>query len=342
MKNVIEEAEKLLDARLVEQNKQIQSMYRIYGINDFVSMNGKGKRLRGRLVLIGYIFAMDLEDISKLPEEVIVLAMCLEILQTSILVQDDVIDGDEERRKQRALHIALLDGWKDEKKAAEAAILIGNIGVCYAYKLLRETFSDREALLKEFDNMLFTTLYGEMLDIVIPLQDQMVRTYENETRENYALEIARRKTAYYSFVSPLAMGFMLAESCRKCDIEWVKDLGEDMGMAYQLENDLRSISEMKQKNRLPRDIVRYRVTYANSVLAQNERMKTIMLQGVQETKEIIEEILKYAEESDWAAAVRERENVYLKASHDKVFDRSDWGDEKKDLFWTSIRVFFQA
>ncbi|WP_455617463.1 polyprenyl synthetase family protein [Eisenbergiella sp.] len=341
MKNVIEEAEKLLDARLVEQNKQIQSLYRIYGINDFVSMNGKGKRLRGRLVLIGYIFAMDLEDISKLPEEVIVLAMCLEILQTSVLVQDDVIDGDEERRKQRALHIALLDGWKDEKKAAEAAILIGNIGVCYVYKLLRETFSDREALLKEFDNMLFTTLYGEVLDIVIPLQERK-RAYGNETREKYALEIARRKTAYYSFVSPLAMGFMLAEACPKSDIEWVKNLGEDMGMAYQLENDLRSISEMEQKNRLPRDIVRYRVTYANSVLAQNERMKAILLQGVQKTNGTLEEISMYAKESGWAAAVRERENVYLKAAHDKIFDRSDWGDEKKILFWTSIRVFFRA
>lgn len=341
MQNVIADAEKLLDIKLEEQNKLIQSKFHIYGIDDFVSMNGEGKRLRGRLVLISYIIEKDLRDISKLPEKIIVLAICLEILQTSVLIQDDVIDGDEERRKQRALHIALVEGWKDKKRAAEAAILIGNIGVCYAYKLLRETFSSQEDVLNEFGGMLYTTLKGEVLDVVIPLQDQL-SAYSDGEREKYALEIARKKTAYYSFVSPLAMGVMLAAPGKERDIQWVKDLGEDLGMAYQLENDLRSITQMKEKGELPRDIIRYRVTYANAVLARNEEMKNILLNGGQNKNETIKEILNYSAKRDWISSVEKKKNDFLEAAHNKIFSRNDWNYDKKNLFWTSLRSFFRA
>lgn len=337
MKGVLVDAVKRLNKEMESQNQSIEKKYNIKGIKHFISMNSRGKKIRGNLVLLAYILQKEIKSAADIPQKVITLAACLEILQTSILVQDDVIDGSENRRDLSAFHKKLIEDGCDERKAEAAAVIMGNIGVCHAAELIRTTLSDDSGLIEEFENMLYITLKGEALDISIPLLDKGEKRVE---RKSCSLEISELKTANYSFASPLMMGFMLATPNLEAEYNWARQTGINLGIAYQLQNDIQSVIRMRDGGKISEDIRRYRMTYMNSLLAENDAIRKILLEGIENEDEDKQRILQYIEKNELIQKVEAKRNEFQQAALLNMKKSSGWARERIAFFTDTIDSFF--
>lgn len=340
MDNTINDMRKKLRERISAQYLYMQERCgELYGLQEFGEMNNRGKGLRGMLVLFGFwIEGKDLQIDEKREEDVLFLAALLECCQTAVLVQDDVIDGDRKRRDMDAMHVILEKKLLDAQKAQVSAMLLGNIGVCYVGQLVRERFITNKELVKEFDEMIFNTLQGEIFDIMVPLVDQYEQNkISSQKRQDIALEIAEKKTSYYSFAAPLALGMLLAGAEKKHS-EKAKEMVRELGVAYQLQNDLKGIRQLKRDKDLPSDLQRYKVTYINSLLAEDAEMRKILLEGAQSAD--AENILEYITKNRLEEKVMEKINTIKSSFSDKIIHQDIWDSNRALIFKKYIDSVF--
>lgn len=195
-----------------------------------------GKRFRPRLVMTTY----GLLGGSDLPTAATV-AASFELLHTALIVHDDVVDRDFTRRgvpnvsgtyrklaaekgtaADRAEHIGLSVG-----------VIAGDLALSNAYRLMGEIdvdLSTRQKLGDLLDEAVFASAGGELLDVLAPLDPTPQSVDE-------VLDMARLKTAVYSFEAPLQAGAVLAGA----DTALVNALGafgRCIGIAYQIADDL--------------------------------------------------------------------------------------------------------
>lgn len=342
MDKEIDEMKEKLEAMILNQNKHMQETCGdIYGIYEFGEMNKRGKLLRGMLVLLGFWMENgDMRIDKKKAEDALALATLLECCQTAVLVQDDVIDGDRKRRGMDAMHVILEEKALDSQRAQVSAMLLGNIGVCYVGRLLQERFGTNKELIKEFNDMIFFTLQGEIFDIMVPLVDKNEKNkIQTQKRKDIALEISEKKTAYYSFAAPLALGMLLAGAEQE-HREKAKEMVRELGVAYQLQNDLKGIRQLKRDKDLPSDMHRYKVTYINSLLAENTEMRRILLEGAQ--SDDAENILDYIEKNELEDKVMKRINTAKCNFSDKINHQDMWDQKKVLIFKSYINSVFDV
>lgn len=340
MDKEIEEMKEKLKTMISNQNMHMQETCGdLYGLHEFEEMNDGGKLLRGMLVLLG--FWMENRDIgidNKKAEDALFLAALLEFCQTAILIQDDVIDGDRKRRGMDAMHVILEKRPLDPQRAQVSAMLFGNIGVCYVGRLLQERFGKNKELIKEFNDMIFVTLQGEIFDIMVPLVDKNEENrIHTQKRKDIALEISEKKTAYYSFAAPLAMGMLLA-GAKQEHRKKAKEMVSELGVAYQLQNDLKGIRQLRIDKDLPSDMHRYKVTYINSLLAENMEMRRILLEGAQSSD--AENIMNYIERNELEDKVMKRINTAKCNFSDRINHQDMWDQERALIFTSYINSAF--
>jgi len=193
-----------------------------------------GKRLRSYMTLLTF------ETFSDQPVETIVpAAASQELLHIAMLIHDDIIDRDDIRYGVKNVAREYIDHYEEiieneqdrRHYANSAAILAGDLLISEAFILMTET--DASALhIREAQRLLsqaiFQVVGGELLDTEaafrgIDAVDPLV--------------IAEQKTASYSFVSPFLMGATLAGAAPD-KLELLRQLGEQLGVGYQLRDDL--------------------------------------------------------------------------------------------------------
>ncbi|MFI2297204.1 polyprenyl synthetase family protein [Isoptericola sp. NPDC019571] len=197
-----------------------------------------GKRLRPRLLLDAYDALAGAAPPE--PRDVAVrVAAALELLHHAFLVHDDVIDGADTRRGRpnvAGVHAAqALESGASARQAedygAAAGILAGDLALAAAVRavaLCGASPAATEQLLDVVDEAMHLTADGELADVRLSLGgcadlDETLRT-------------AERKTAVYSFQLPLRAAVILAG--REDLDEGVRRLGRDLGLAFQLRDDL--------------------------------------------------------------------------------------------------------
>jgi geranylgeranyl diphosphate synthase type II len=168
-------------------------------------------------------------------------AAALELLHTALIVHDDVIDRDFVRRgkpnisgKYRDLAASNgADSATAEHHGMSAAVVAGDLALFYSYRMIDYSGvseATRAPLLELMDEALFASAAGELLDldyseaVVIPTVDNI-------------LEMARLKTAVYSFEVPLKAGAVLAGASGEV-VEALGNFGSEIGTAYQIVDDL--------------------------------------------------------------------------------------------------------
>ena len=168
-------------------------------------------------------------------------AAAFELLHTALIVHDDVIDRDFVRRgkpnipgKYRDLALANgADPATADHHGLSAAVVAGDLALFYSYRMIdhaRLPERTRTQLLDLMDEALFASAAGELLDldysgaVMIPTVDSI-------------LEMARLKTAVYSFEVPLKVGAVLAGAPAET-VEALGDFGRKIGTAYQIVDDL--------------------------------------------------------------------------------------------------------
>ena len=173
-----------------------------------------GKRLRPMLTVLGAaMFTDELEPVFK-P------ALAVEVFHNFTLLHDDIMDKAALRRGQPTVH---------EKWNANIAILSGDVMFVKSYELLSATDSKLlpEALQK-FNECAAKVCEGQQLDM----------NYEQAEAidEKQYLQMIEKKTAALLGFS-LELGGLLGGATGK-DLEQLNQLGINLGMAFQLKDDL--------------------------------------------------------------------------------------------------------
>jgi geranylgeranyl diphosphate synthase type I len=182
-----------------------------------------GKRLRAVLLAAAH------EAAGGEAARVVMAAVAVELLQTYLLIHDDVMDGDELRRGGPSVHAMLRERFGGARSGESGAILAGDLACSLAQQALLAVPVPAERLAsaaKELGRMQEEVVYGQLLDL------RAEPATSAEVERTYAL-----KTGSYTVRGPLLIGAVLA-GAKRALIEAMERFAEPLGVAFQLRDDL--------------------------------------------------------------------------------------------------------
>jgi geranylgeranyl diphosphate synthase, type I len=192
-----------------------------------------GKFLRGGLVILSTKMYGGLVN-----KDVIELATAIEIVHSSLLIHDDIMDNDTIRRGGPTIFAqyekkAKKMKYRNRKLYGQGmAICVGDIGFFFADKLITHMSCDSDTKIA-----LIQFLSTELLNVgIAQMQDlEFASTSEIPTEEEILL-MYKYKTGRYSFVLPLVLGALLAGKKRN-ELTQLEELGELFGILFQIKDD---------------------------------------------------------------------------------------------------------
>jgi len=202
-------------------------------------MRMSGKKLRPAMVLLSYnLFSDNIEQ--ALPA-----AMAIEVFHNFTLLHDDIMDKSSLRRGNPTVH---------KKFGENAAILSGDVMAFISFRYLLKSKTTRmDGLLKLFTETAIQVCEGQQYDM----------DFENrpDVMEKEYLEMIRLKTAVLIACS-FKSGALLAGAGAKTATA-LYNLGINMGMAFQLQDDLLDTfgDESSFGKKIGNDIVTNKKTY---------------------------------------------------------------------------------
>lgn len=190
------------------------------------------KRIRPFLFVVGNrLFG------GRTSAEVIRLSVVFELIQSHLLIHDDIMDRDTMRRDGPTVHIALQ---RESPSKADAehygisqAIALGSLFGIWAREIVQRSAIIpviKIALLAHIESMLATTHYGQIVDVYVG---------ESKTaKRKDIMTVNRLKTARYTIIAPLQCGAILAGAGTK-DLAALERYGMPVGIAFQIVNDIK-------------------------------------------------------------------------------------------------------
>ncbi len=192
-----------------------------------------GKSIRGVLVLL----TADMFGLRS-SREIVPLAAGLELIHSSLLIHDDIIDRDLVRRNMQSIHASYFSVAQSHEInnflqfGESMGICAGDIALYYGIKLLNGSTlreADKKKVLEIVTDELISVGIGQMQDIFLgsrnvnPLREEIVNVY-------------RYKTARYTFVLPFLIGAAAARQPASVHRN-LERLGESLGMIFQIKDD---------------------------------------------------------------------------------------------------------
>lgn len=203
-----------------------------------------GKRLRPALLDATYKAIKKEEN-----KEVLKTASCIEILHSSTLFHDDIMDQDFTRRNKPNLNYLLKDYFEENLKEFKKpdlfkddktkfiisqAILAGNILSSLSVKTLLESKFDSDKIIKSIrilNHANRTVNKGQVRDIEFEFKD-------NITEKEY-LEMIELKTSNL-FVASVQIGAILSDASEQ-QYKALTEYGINIGRAFQIQDDIMDI-----------------------------------------------------------------------------------------------------
>ena len=220
---------------LFKNNKDLKTLF--FQVKDLTLR--KASRTRALLFYYGYLAFS-----KKKIKDVLKLSVFFEVLQSYLLIHDDIIDKDITRRGG-------LSGWayfykffadklaiKQEEKihlANSLAIVSGDLAAAWLYEIVLESGFDsskKAEFLKEFSRFLEKVIAGQFLDVLLP--------YKRFPSKKEILNSYYLKTASYSIEAPLYLGAFLA-GASKSTLKEISDFSKFLGVAFQIKDDISDI-----------------------------------------------------------------------------------------------------
>jgi geranylgeranyl diphosphate synthase type I len=212
--------------------------------DEVAAVAGGGKRLRPAFAYWGWRGFVEPADPAAEPDEAVLRAVAaLELVHSSALVHDDVMDAADTRRGRPATHIGFADrhggrhgGMPLDGDGAAfgvgAAILVGDLALVWSDELLRRSGISAEALARArpvWDTMRTEVTAGQYLDLL--------RAAGGLPGPAGALAVARYKSAGYTVQRPLQLGAALAGAGAD-GLQACTAIGLPLGEAFQLRDDV--------------------------------------------------------------------------------------------------------
>jgi geranylgeranyl diphosphate synthase type I len=222
---------------IANKTSGLQEFYRSEAVEALfeqaISVAIGGKTVRPYLAELAYRGAGGTGDIKSVGQ-------AIELFHAFCLMHDDIIDGDDKRRGAETVHSFARGMYSDssnhamhERSSIGQAILIGDLYLSWVYELLytNHVFTASESAKRMFFYTVEEVVMGQMLDVHLTMQ--------SEVQTSEILDKIRLKTAGYTFIRPLAIGYLLAGHDEVP--KELNQLGLHLGMAFQVQDDLLDI-----------------------------------------------------------------------------------------------------
>ena len=197
-----------------------------------------GKRIRPLFAWTGWLIGGG-QDRGPQADAMTKCCAALELVQACALIHDDIIDSSATRRGYPTVHVSVASKHRTTGGLGDAehfgisvAILLGDLALAWADDMVRESglaVGASARIAPVWAAMRTEVLGGQLLDI------------HSEARGDESLESAMRvnryKTAAYTVERPLQLG-AAAAGAGDALIETFRELGTDLGIAFQLRDDL--------------------------------------------------------------------------------------------------------
>ncbi|PWY88232.1 terpenoid synthase [Aspergillus heteromorphus CBS 117.55] len=210
-----------------------------------------GKHLRGLLIpnTLSHILSRPLASSEFISAAK--LGWLLELLQASVLMCDDIEDGDVTRRGKASWHAVPGVGLR---AINDAAMLESTV-----FALLKRYFRDLECyvdLVEVFHETVFRTGAGQMVDLISSLSGNGVGSgsgsgsedvngdvcsFAGEWGECVWERIGEMKTAYYTVYAPVVLAMYLGRVATEKNLERVRSVALRLGVYYQVQDDFLDI-----------------------------------------------------------------------------------------------------
>lgn len=181
----------------------------------------KGKGIRGSICLLSC------EMLGGDPDLCLDTAAALELFESWVLIHDDIEDQSDMRRGEMTLHkkhsIPLAINAGDSLHNRMWQILLRN------KEILGSELTFRIA--EEFLYMINRTTEGQHVELSWTENGRF-----DLTEEDY-YSMCKRKTAWYTCISPLRLGGLIAGTKARI-LDSMKAIGTDMGLAFQIQDDV--------------------------------------------------------------------------------------------------------
>ena len=227
------------------------SLELVEGIRD-LTMRG-GKRLRPVVLDAAY------RCVAGTPEQDATTSAgaALELLQSYLLIHDDWMDQDDERRGGPAVHKIFRDAGHEAHLANALAILAGDLASAYAWELFLEAPFPHGSLAEataRFITIQKEVFFGQHLDLTA--NPDVARMHD-------------LKTGSYTVRGPLLLGALLGGADAK-QTEAFLAYGNPLGEAFQLADDLLGTFGDEGETGKPGDDLRHQKR--TCLVAETERL----------------------------------------------------------------------
>jgi geranylgeranyl diphosphate synthase type I len=204
-----------------------------------LTMRG-GKRLRPVVTAAAYRAASGDPD----PTPTLQVGASLELLQSYLLIHDDWMDRDDERRGGPAVHFAFAQRHGSAHLGASLGVLAGDLASTFSWELfLNSAFPQarRDEALAMFVEIQKEVFAGQQLDLMAD---------PNVERMHYL------KTGSYTTRGPAELGGLLADA-PSAMIDSLRKWAVPVGVAFQLRDDLLSTFSSAEQTGKPGDDLRH-------------------------------------------------------------------------------------
>lgn len=199
-------------------------------LSEFAS---RGKMIRGGLVAVGARLFGHEPD-----EDVVRSGAVSELIQSFLLIHDDIMDRDISRRGKDAVFyqyadLARREGIEDWYHLGEAlGTCAGDVAMLFAFDLLEGLGCDEETRRR------VRTLFSREITYVglAQMSDLYFSDTAREVSEGEIFDLYRYKTGRYTFSLPLSVGAVLARQPRPV-VSRLSELGEKLGVIFQIKDD---------------------------------------------------------------------------------------------------------
>ena len=197
----------------------------------------RGKMIRGALVILGELLYGDRDEPSTAG---VTAAAAMELLQSSFLIHDDIMDRDEQRRGRPTLFAQYTTLGTDRRVADPGhfgqamGICAGDVAFFFAFDVLSrlDVPGPRHRRILEVTNKaVITTCVAQMQDVYL---GGLPGT--PEIRLDDVMAVYHHKTGRYTFSLPLQIGALISGASESV-LERIEKLGILLGTIFQIKDD---------------------------------------------------------------------------------------------------------
>lgn len=185
------------------------------------------KRLRSSFVYYGSMLGRDTPLRTNLSRWKA--AIGIELVHAALLMHDDFMDRDDNRRGGPTTHEYFRKKLNDLHLGEAMAVTVGDALLCLGFELIPD---------KSVFRAITNTAYGQAYDLSL-------EAFRNWTEDD-VIALHKAKTAIYTYENPLFIGAHLA-GLEKEVFEVLHDYAMDGGVAFQLQDDILGVYGSPEK-----------------------------------------------------------------------------------------------